>query len=143
MSNPYTTVSECTFNSTHFPLTPAKMSLFSRNDDIFEDALGASDYSYLAHISLEVPAPTAKPAAVVDFIAGFLVQHRGFIPRRAMRKARRLSMDGAQLYNQSLEKLERVLPINGRGLWTSIHNSSWRAVCTTIPILVYLSNIYS
>lgn len=92
------------------------MSSFSRNDDIFEDALGEPDYSYLAHISLEVPAPTAKAAAVVDFIAGFLVQNCGFIPRRAMRKARRLSMDGAQLYNQSLEKLELVLPTNGRGL---------------------------
>ena len=87
------------------------------------------EYAYLAHIPLEVPQPTAKPPAVVAFIAAYLIQRSGFPPETAMRKASRLkSTDGAQFYDMDLDDLNRVFGMQGEGIWMMIQAAApWRS----------------
>lgn len=89
------------------------------------------EYAYLAHIPLEVPPPTAKPPAVVAFIAAYLIRRSGFPPETAMRKASRLNdMDGAQFYDMDLDDLNRVFGIQGEGIWRMVQASPYRGILT-------------
>ena len=113
------------------------MSSIVSNETVWQDAVSnqqpaQEDYAYLAYLKLEVPSPEADHTVVSRFIAAYLVQRAGYSPCSALQHASKFGLDGQSLYDAELATFQRIVPMQGRGIWRLVHWSSpWGGVCTS------------
>ncbi len=92
---------------------------------------------------LRHPWQNPQPSWNLQWFSSYSVQGCGFKPDTAMEQAAKFTMDGFQLYDLPIHIIEKHLDLQAQGVWRFLHTSRWSAVCTTIPVPVCLSRVYS